>query len=383
MDASAVSQILRIVGQVTDPRRHNRLHPLPEMIIMAVMAVLCGADGWEDVGEFVSEREEWLKTFLNIPHGAPCADTFERVFARLDPPQVEDCIHRWLQALNLSSAGKQVAIDGKSLRRSFQQAWDKSGMAHMVSAFATDNRLALAQLATEGKGGEIGAIQSLLEMVDLKGCTVTIDAIGCQKEIAGKIVTGKGNYLLSVKDNQPTLHAKVKALLDEAILEQLAGWEGGSHFQQTNGGHGRIETRDIWYTTEVASLGELLEQWPGLKAIVAVQRKRQVVGKEPTTERHYFICSDAKLDAEHAGQMIRGHWAIENSLHYVLDVSFNEDQSRVRKNHGAENLSRLRRLTANLLQLDPKKGSPPKPLTRSWGLQWIAAVRAYADGSEN
>lgn len=356
MDASAIAPVLRLASQVTDPRRHNRLHPLPQLIVIAVMAVLCGADSWQDVGEFAREREDWLKGFLDLPHGVPCPDTFERVFARLEPEQMETCVRRWLEALSVGP-DDQIAVDGKSLRRSFEKSWDKSGMVHIVSAFATNNRLALAQQATEGKGGEIKAIEALLKTLDLTGATVTIDAIGCQKSIVELIVQRKGQYIVSVKDNQPTLHAKLAAAMNEAILEKLAGWEGASQFEQTNGGHGRIETRRTWCTTEVTALGPVLEEWPSVKALVAVERHRQVIGKEPTVERHYFIASDAALDAERAGRMIRGHWGIENSLHYVLDVSFDEDQSRVRKGHGPENLSRLRRLTANLLQLIPRKAS--------------------------
>lgn len=356
MDASAIAPVLRLASQVNDPRRPNRLHPLSQMIVMAVLAVLCGADSWEDVGEFASEREDWLKGFLDLPHGIPCPDTFERVFARLEPKQMEDCVRRWLEALSVGP-DDQVAIDGKSLRRSFEQSWDKSGMVHIVSAFATNNRLALAQQAAEGKGGEIKAIEALLKTLDLKGATVTIDAIGCQKSIVELIVGRKGQYIVSVKDNQPTLHAKLAAAMNEAILEDLAGWEGASQFEQTNGGHGRIETRRTWCTTEVTALGPVREEWPSVKTLVAVERHRQVIGKEPTVERHYFVASDVTLDAQRAARMIRGHWGIENSLHYILDVSFDEDQSRVRKGHGAENLSRLRRLTANLLQLSPRKAS--------------------------
>ncbi|HSW50551.1 MAG TPA: ISAs1 family transposase [Bryobacteraceae bacterium] len=356
MDASAIAPVLRLAEEVTDPRRHNRLHPLPLLIVMAVIAVLCGADGWEDVGEFVRERKDWFKTFLDLPRGVPSHDTFKRVFARLKPEQMESCLRRWLAALGLP-ADEQIIFDGKSLRRSFEQSWNKSDMAHIVSAFAATHRVVLAQQATAGKGGEIATIEALLKTVELKGATVTIDAIGCQKSIATSILEHQGQYILAVKDNQPTLHSKLAAAMDEAILEDLVGWEGASQFEQSNGGHGRIETRRVWCTTEVTALGPVREEWPGIQALVAVERRRQIIGKEQTVELHYFIASDAGLEAQRAARMIRGHWAIENSLHYVLDVSFDEDQSRVRKGHGAENLSRLRRVTANLLQLSPRKAS--------------------------
>jgi predicted transposase YbfD/YdcC len=354
MDASAVAPVLRLASNVTDPRRHNFLHPLPQMFVMALIAILCGSDGWDDVAEFCEVREQWFKGFLSLPHGIPSHDTFARVFARLDPLQLEKALQQWMAALNIGSGGELIAIDGKALRRSFEHAWDTSGMAHIVGAFASENRVALAQIGVLDKENEITAIPKLLTMLELKGSTVTIDAIGCQRNIAEQIVQAKGHYILQVKDNQPTLHAKVEALMKEAILENLVGWKG-SQFQDVDSGHGRIETRQVWLTTEVKWLGdELLGLWPGLKAVAAVERKREVMGKEirVSTERHYYILSNPRCSAERAGAIIRGHWSIENSLHHVLDVSFDEDQSRVRKGHGPENLSRLRRLTANLLQLN-------------------------------
>ena len=360
MDASAAAPVLRLAGHVTDPRRHNRLHPLPQMIVMALVAILCGSDGWDDVADFCEAREEWFKRFLSLPRGVPSHDTFGRVFARLDPLQLEGMLRRWMDALKVSSGGKLIAVDGKSLRRSFQHAWDASGtMAHVVSAFAGENRIVLAQLGVLDKGNEITAIPKLLAMIDLKGSTVTIDAIGCQREIARQITDAKGHYVLQVKDNQPTLHRKVAALLDEASLERMNGW-AGSTSEDVDGGHGRLETRRVWLTTEVQHLGtELLALWPSVRAIAAVERVREVIGKENavSTERHYYILSDGACTARRAAQIIRGHWSIENQLHHVLDVSFNEDQSRVRKGHGAENLSRLRRLTANLLQRNASKRS--------------------------
>jgi predicted transposase YbfD/YdcC len=329
------------------------------MFVMALIAILCGSDGWDDVAEFCEVREEWFKGLLSLPHGIPSHDTFGRVFARLDPLQLEEVLRQWMQALNIGSGGELIAIDGKAVRRSFEHAWDASGMAHIVSAFAGENRVALAQLGVLDKENEIVAIPKLLAMIDLKGSTVTIDAIGCQRDIAEQIVQAKGHYVLQVKDNQPTLHAKVQSLMNEAILENLAGWKG-SQFEDVSSGHGRVETRHVWLTTEVKWLGsELLALWPGLKAVAAVERKREVMGKESkvSTELHYYILSNPRCNAQRVGEIIRGHWSIENSLHHVLDVSFNEDQSRVRKGHGAENLSRLRRLTANLLQLNKSKKS--------------------------
>lgn len=359
MDASAAAPVLRLVGEVSDPRRHNRVHPLPQMIVMAVIAVMCGSDGWDDIAEFCEVREPWLVEIFALPRGVPCADTFARLFARLNPAELEAVIRRWMEALGFKSDQKAIAIDGKSARRSFEHAWDSSGMAHLVGAYVAENRVVLAQIGVNDKENEITAIPKLLALLDLKGSTVTIDAIGCQRQIAQQIKEGGGNYVLQVKENQPTLHRKVKKLLDEAFLEKLVGWQG-SQFQETDAGHGRIETRRVWLTTEVKHLGsELLQLWPSIKALAAVEREREVIGaaQGKSVERHYYILSDDRCTAEAAARIIRGHWGIENGLHYVLDVSFNEDQSRVRKGHGAENLSRLRRLTANLLRQNPDKRS--------------------------
>jgi predicted transposase YbfD/YdcC len=357
MDASATSLVLRWAGDVQDPRGHNRIHPLPEMLVMAVIAILCGCDSWDDVAEFCEIRHEWLAQLLPRAQGIPSHDTFGRVFARLDPLQLEQMLRSWMTALNACTGGKVLAIDGKSLRRSFERGWKKNAMSHIVSAFATEEGLVLAQVGVLDKDNELTAIKQLLTMIDLQGSTVTIDALGCQREVAEQIVEAKGDYVLCVKKNQPMLHSKVKTLLDAAILETMEGWRG-SHSEQTNGGHGRIETRHVWYTTEVEHLGkDLLEQWPGLKAIAAVERTRQIIGKPQTIARHYYILSDDQLTSERVGQVIRGHWGIENKLHYVLDVSFDEDHCRARKGHAAENLSRIRRLTANLLQQNESKRS--------------------------
>jgi predicted transposase YbfD/YdcC len=360
MDASTAAPVLRLMDDVIDPRRHNTLHPLPQLLVMALIAVLCGCDSWEDVAEHCEEREEWFRTFLDLPHGIPSHDTFGRVFARLDPLQLEAALRRWMETLGQASAGRLIAIDGKSLRRSFEHSWDKSGMTHLVSAFASENKVALAQLGVLDKENEIVAIPKLLAMLDLRGATVTIDAIGCQREIARQITDAGGHFVLQVKENQQTLYEHVKSFMDGAILDRLATWKG-SCSEDTDGGHGRIEVRKVWVTTDVRHLSEeLRELWPDVKALAAVERSREVIGlsnQGPSTERHYFVLSNGRCKAQGAGRIIRGHWSIENTLHYVLDVSFNEDQSRVRKGHGAENFSRLRRLTANLLQLNKIKKS--------------------------
>jgi len=355
MDATATAPLLRFFGDLQDPRRHNIRHLFTDLLTIAIVAVLCRSDDWDEVVIWAKANLDWLKSFLSLPRGVPSADTFERLFARIDPRAFERCFINWTNALAGSLVGQVVAIDGKSLRHSFEKAWDKQ-MIHLVSAWAAGNQLVLGQLAVDDKSNEITAIPKLLELLDLKGATVTIDAMGCQREIAAAILEKKADYVLSVKENQPTLYAKTRQLLDEAVLEKFAGMSHG-YFQQTNGGHGRIETRSVWVTDEVKWLGEdLLGLWPGLGSLVALQSRRDVDGKV-SVEWRYYISSHQGTDAAAMAGMIRDHWGVENRLHWHLDVTFNEDQSRLRKDHGAENFSRLRRLALNLLKRATDKGS--------------------------
>lgn len=349
MDAPATAKILCALQAMPDPRHHNIRHKLIDLLTIALLAVICGAEGWVDVARYGRSKHEWLKSFLELPNGIPSHDTFGEVFARLDPAALERCFGQWMEAMVQLSGGKLVAIDGKSIRRSFEHGWDKSGMAHMVSAFVQSNHLVFAQVKTDGKGQELDGIHKLLAMLNLEGAVVTIDALGCQKEIAGEIRQGRADYILQAKDNQPTLHEKLRVLFTDARLDHFAGMKHDV-FSETNGDHGRIETRRVWVCWEVHLLGELAKQWPGLRSLIAVQRTRQHLGKT-SSEWHYYISSlDARRTARQFAGYIRGHWSVENNLHWQLDVSFNEDQRRIRKDHGAENFSRLCRMSLNLLK---------------------------------
>ena len=355
MDAQATAPFLRFFTVLKDPRRHNVRHVFTDMLTIAILGLLCRADDWEEVVVWAKARREWLTTFLALPHGILCADTFERLFARIDPDAFEACFMAWTASLARSLEGQVVAIDGKTLRRSFAHAWDQR-MVHLVSAWAAGNQLVLGQLATDAKSNEITAIPALLDLLSLEGATVSIDAMGCQKEIAATILKKKADYVLAVKKNQPLLHEKLRRLLDEAMLEKFAGLSHG-HCEQTCGGHGRIETREVWVSDEVKWLGEdLLSLWPQLNSIAVVQSRREVAGKA-SIERRYFISSRRGIDAAAMASAIREHWGVENRLHWQLDMTFGEDSSRVRKDHGAENLSRLRRLALNLLKKAPGKHS--------------------------
>ena len=380
MDAPATAGPLRYFADLPDPRAPNVVHRLHDILVVALCAVICGADGWAEVEVFGRSKLPWFKTFLDLPGGIPSHDTFGRVFARLDPDAFERCFVAWTSAVAQTSGGRLVSIDGKSIRRSFEHAWDKSGMAHLVSAFVDANRMVFAQAAVSGKSNELEAIPRVLALLDLHGATVTIDAIGCQRDVAGQIVAGGGDYVLAVKENQPTLHAKVKALLDEAILGRFDGMSHG-YRERTDaaGGHGRIETRRAWVTDEVHWLGEaLLAQWPGLAggSVGVVESVRQDLGDltgRVTSERRYFISSRAGTDAAAFADAVRGHWSIENRLHWQLDVSFREDERRIRKGHGAENYSRLCRLALNLLKRDQtvKIGIHGKRLKAGWDEHYL------------
>jgi predicted transposase YbfD/YdcC len=371
MDSQATGGTLRFFRDLPDPRAHNVIHKLHDILVIAICAVICGADGWAEVEEFGLSKQIWFKTFLDLSGGIPSHDTFGRVFAKLDPDAFERCFTAWTSALPSTTGGaKLIAIDGKSIRRSFEHAWDKSGMTQLVSAFVEANSMVFSQLAVADQSNEIETIPRLLALLDLSGATVTIDAIGCQRSIAEQIVKAEGNYVLAVKDNQPTLHQKVQTLLDEALLENFDGMRHDT-FESIDGtDHGRIETRRVWVTDEVRWLGdELLEQWPGLASIAAVESKREdLTSGKIGTERRYFISSLKGVDAQAMAHAVRRHWAVENQLHWQLDVSFNEDQRRIRKDHGAENYSRLCRLALNLLKRDKtvKIGVHGKRLKAGW-----------------
>lgn len=350
MEVDTRAVLLRFFGGLPDPRASNRRHLLHDLLILTVLGTLCHCDDFEDIVAWAEDHLDWLKSFLDLPHAIPSADTFERVLARLDPTALEARLLRWTQALQRASGGKLVAIDGKSLRRAFQRA-GRLTLPHLVSAWSQENRLVLAQLATDQKSNEITAIPQLLALLDLKAATVTIDAMGCQKTIAQQIRDQGGHYLLAVKDNQPSLFEHVAFYFTEAIA---AGWEGLPHVtcQSTDGDHGRLELRRCWAIADVGWLKGQGQDWPDLRGLVCVECDREVFGGKHSVERRYFITSHdpRQVGAQFLLDAVRGHWGIENRLHWCLDVCFREDESRVRTGHAAENLSRIRRLALNLLR---------------------------------
>jgi predicted transposase YbfD/YdcC len=377
MDAQAIENccaplaggFLHFFQDMCDPRANNAIHKFTDILVLAFCAVLCGAEGWVEVEEFANSKFAWFKTFLELAAGVPSHDTFGRVFAALNPDEFERCFTEWMTSVASPARGRLIAIDGKSIRRSFEHAWDKSGMTHLVSAFAAANKLVFAQVTVKDKENEIVAIPKLMELLDLSGAVVTIDAIGCQRSIAKMIVDRGGDYLLAVKDNQPTLLHEVRKLMDELILESAGNpAQAIRHgFAQTvDGDHGRIETRRVWVSDEVNHM-KLEEHWPSLGSIVAVESTREVDGVA-SVERRYYVGSIKGTDATQAAGLVRGHWSVENNLHWHLDVTFNEDQRRIRKGNGAENFSRLCRMALNRIKLDKTtKGSVrTKRLRAGW-----------------
>lgn len=360
-------------GNLPDPRRRQgRRHSLSDMMVIAVTAVICAADSWSDVHDFGKAKLKWFETFLDLPHGIPSQDTFERVFSRLNPDAFERCFMEWTLALSVRSAGQLVAVDGKRIRRSFAHAWSQSVAVHLISAFATANATVFGQLAVDSKENEIVAIPRLLELLDLHGATVTIDAIGCQTAIVQQIVEQGGDYVLCVKDNQPALARSLQAELEDLMRRRF---QDVPHdlCETVDGDHGRIETRQVWTTPQIDWLGDERNRWAGLRSVAVVESTRELPLRGVSRERRYYISSLDGMDAQRIAAAIRGHWGIENKLHYVLDVSFAEDQCRIRKGHAAQNFSRIRRIALNLLRRETtkKRGIKGKRLNAAWDHDYL------------
>ncbi len=360
---------------VEDPRVACLVtHPLINIMTITLCAIIAGADNWSEVATFGEGKKEWLGKFLDLSEGTPSHDTFSLVFARLNPHQLQDSFISWVQSVSQRLAGEVVAIDGKKLRHSFNTA-EEQPMITMVSAWATEAEVVLGQLAVSEDSNEITAIPKLLRLLDLKGCIVTIDAIGCQKGIAQQILDQEADYLLAVKGNQEHLLADIELLF--CLAEQNDFVKVDCNYAQTvNKGHNRIEVRHCWAISGEGSLQFLqhYEEWPKLRTVMRIKSERHI-GQTVSHQYRYYI-SSLPNDAEHLLQVKRSHWAIENGLHWVLDIAFREDDSRVRKGNGARNLALFRHMAVNLLKNEKtaKGGIHNKRMQAAWNEQYLIKV---------
>jgi len=348
---ASLSSIVRYFESLPDPRDHrNRRHLLGDIITISVCGVIVGCDGPTAIAQWARAKQDWLERFLELPNGIPSRDCIRRVLSALKPEAFQECFQSWIASLVTESvSGNTIAIDGKTVRRSHDRA-KGLGPLHMVGAWATENGLSLGQVATEEKSNEITVIPELIDRIDVKGAVVTIDAMGCQKEIARKIVEAKGHYVLAVKDNQPKLHEAVKMLFSDEHQDALVKTPHRQH-QSAEKSHGRKDQR-YYVLAKLPADFALKDQWPGIKAAGMVVRVTEGRDGQMTSDVRYFI-SSCFMSGERFAQAVRGHWNIENSLHWVLDVTFDEDQSRTRNRRMANNLSWLRRFAISLLKRHP------------------------------
>jgi len=347
--ASSPLSLIDCFGDLSDPRmERTRSHKLIDIMVIGFCATLAGGEGFNDMEWFGKSKEEWFRTFLELPNGIPTHDTFNRVFQAIDPKGFCDCFLRWTEGVRTALAGEVVAIDGKALRRALDKGATRA-LPYIVSAWAADNGLVLGQVKVDEKSNEITAIPALLRELEVAGCIVTIDAMGCQKKIAREIVEADADYVLALKGNHETVHNEVKAYFDNAICrwQKNPATDELDFLETTEKDHGRIEIRRFWQSDKVEWFADL-DQWEGLKSFGAVESVRDV-GGVVTTERRYYLLSLTR-NVRTFAKANRQHWGIENSVHWTLDVTFKEDDSRARMGHAAQNLATLRRLALNALK---------------------------------
>jgi len=367
--------IVKHFAELRDPRKGAlRYHNFMDIIVIGICAVICGADDYEAMAEFGQAKVAWLSTFLELPNGIPAHDTFWRVFGALDPEQFQHCFLNWMAGVRTTIAQEVIALDGKKLRRSYAREDNKAAI-HMVSAWASANRLVLGQLKVDEKSNEITAIPELLQALDIRGCIVTLDAMGCQTTIAESIVAGGGDYLLALKGNQANLYEDVRLLFEDLESSRFTAY-AYDHAVTVDKGHGRIEIRHCW-TIDYPSLeGHLrgADGWRKLTTLVKVQSERRV-GDKCSIEDRYFLASYQDT-AAHILEHVRTHWQIENSLHWVLDIAFREDESRIRKGNGDQNFAVLRHIALNLLKHNAisKLGIKNRRLRAGWDNDYLSSV---------
>jgi len=357
------ASLLEHVALLKDPRidRHKR-HALLDIVVLTICAAVSGAEGWQDIAAFGHEKLRWLRRFIPLKNGVPSHDCIAYVMSRLSPKSFQKCFMDWTREVMEHTQGEVIAVDGKTARRSHDRRQGKNPL-HMVSAWATANRLVLGQEQTEEKSNEITAIPKLLAMLELRGCIVTTDAMGCQRAIAEQIIDQDGDYVLGLKGNQESLHDAVRDYFTTAQAAEFAAVPH-AYTEQVDKDHGRLEIRRYWITEDLGTLPRA-ELWKGLRSIGLVEREYWE-GSEHCLEQRHFICSIA-ANAQAFAQAVRGHWAVENSLHWRLDVVFREDESRIRKGHAPANMTAIRHLCLNLLRQEPSKLSiKKKRLKAAW-----------------
>lgn len=368
-----IISVISVMNNVEDPRiERTKLHNLTDILVISVCSAMCGMTGWEEIQAFGEEKEEWFKKFLELKNGIPSHDTFRRVFERIEPKQLRVALTSWTESLQQNLAGKIVAIDGKTLRGSCDKTKDLAPL-HLVSAWAAESNFVLGQCAVKGKENEITKIPDLLRMLELKGAIVTIDAIGCQKEIAKVIVNEKkANYVFALKKNHPDLHSEVCALFRMAEKHPQIKrdcWES------TEKSHGRIESRQCTCIPAGPWLEHVCEGWTGLNTVAKIISTRQI-GEQTSSEARYFI-SSLPAEAKEIARAVRLHWSIENTLHWSLDVVFKEDSLQIRKDNSPENLAVIRKMALSLAKQRTPKGMTTKRAMLRAMLNWDFANRHF------
>jgi predicted transposase YbfD/YdcC len=360
----AARSLMEHFGELPDPRvERTRQHSLIDILVIGICTLLCGGEGFNDMEDFGHAKEPWLRTFLGLEEGIPSHDTFNRVFSALDPRQFLDCFLRWTQGLRQAVDQEIVAMDGKALRGAARDG----SIPHIVSAWAAGNGLVLGQLRVQDKSNEITAVPELIRALELAGCIVTLDAMGCQRRIAREIAEADADYVLALKGNQATVHQEVRDYLDDAIINHPS--ELG-RTQTIEKDHGRIETRRYWQSERLEWFADR-SKWQKLRSVGVVESVRETAGTLQTERRYYL--SSLPLDPAGFARAVRTHWSVENQLHWVLDVQFGEDQSRARTGYAAENLATLRRLALNLLKRDTskKRGIRAKQKNAGWDHRYL------------
>jgi len=367
MTAKPTPSIIHHFSSIEDPRvNRQKRHQLQDIFFISICAMICGADNWVAIEEFGQAKEQWFTELLGLKNGIPSHDTFGAVYEAIDTDQFSACFSRWVADLANITEGEVIAIDGKCLRRSIDKTSKKAAI-YMVSAWAQQNNLVLGQVKVDDKSNEITAIPKLLSRLDIAGAVITIDAMGCQKKIAKQIKRQGGDYVFSLKGNQGNLHDDVKTFFTSSLSPAVAS-------VCYDGGHGRIETRTIRATADIAWLRER-HGWSSLQSIIAVTAKREI-GDNVTEETRYFISSLDADDPARLERVVRAHWAIENNLHWVLDIAFDEDGNRARKGHSAANLAVIRHIALNLIKAEKssKVGVKIKRLKAGWDNDYLLRI---------